>query len=46
MVYFPKLYRYICRICGLVIEDSHPVIFVHKIELHEREHKKRPAGVA
>ncbi len=46
MASYPKIYRYVCRICGLIIEDSHPVVFVQKIELHEKEHKKRPAGVA
>lgn len=46
MAYSYKIYRYVCRICGALIEDSHPIVFVRKIELHEKEHKKRPAGVA
>jgi hypothetical protein len=46
MVPSNKLYRYVCPICGLIIEDSSPFAFVNKIELHRKEHKKRPAGVA
>ncbi|MEM3437045.1 MAG: hypothetical protein QXP55_00720 [Nitrososphaerales archaeon] len=46
MASYVKIYRYICQLCGLVIEDPHPIVFVHKIKLHEKEHKKRPAGVA
>ncbi|MCP8315543.1 MAG: hypothetical protein H3Z52_06300 [archaeon] len=46
MAYLHRLYRYTCRVCGTIIEDSRPVVFVRKIELHEKEHKKRPAGVA